>query len=384
LQMSKDNSSRVVIFSPSRNAISETFIRAHIEQLPFDIVARYGSDLAIEDASGKKIWPWGYWVGAVARRVLPDFYSKLRTFFLSRHLKAIKADAVLAEYGTTGSYLAPACKTTGIPLFVHFHGYDASVHDLLASYADSYKYMFAIATGVVAVSEAMKERLLSLGARPETLHVNRCGVDPKRFQAASPDTCPPHFLAVGRFVEKKAPYLTLLAFSNVIQSIPDAKLIMVGAGPLIGPCRKLVASLKLTNSVELLGAQPTETVQQLMRSVRCFVQHSVVAENGDTEGTPVAVIEAQISALPVVATRHAGIPDVVVDNETGFIIEEADVGAMAEAMNRLGKDPMLAKRLGAAARIRALENFTLDQHLRKLAVMISDGVCAHQRSLKAK
>jgi colanic acid/amylovoran biosynthesis glycosyltransferase len=382
--MSDSGELRVAVFSRGRDRVSETFIRAHIDRLPFTMLPRYGDGLTIEDASGRKVWFWGFWFRAFANRAFPQIHAYVRTFFLARHLRAIKADAVLAEYGTTGSYLAPACERAGVPLFVHFHGFDASVHEVLDRERETYQRMFAMAAGVVAVSNVMKERLLALGARPELLYVNRCGVDPDRFDSAKPADTEPHFFAVGRFVEKKAPYLTILAYSRVVQVVPEATLTIIGDGALFGPCKRMIQALHLEDSVTLLGVRGSDEVSRQMSQARAFVQHSLVAENGDSEGTPVSVIEAQMTGLPVVATRHAGIPEVVLDGETGFIVEEGDVDAMADAMIELAQDPALAGRLGAAARARAAAHFTMDQHIEQLAAMIREGVAWYRQQQTGK
>lgn len=94
------------------------------------------------------------------------------------------------------------------------------------------------------------------------------------------------------------------------------------------------------------------------------------AENGDCEGTPVAVIEAQMTGLPVVATRHAGIPEVVIDGETGFIVEECDIEGMGQRMLQLVSDPELAGKLGAAGHTRASTHYTTDIHINTLDSMI--------------
>jgi glycosyltransferase involved in cell wall biosynthesis len=88
----------------------------------------------------------------------------------------------------------------------------------------------------------------------------------------------------------------------------------------------------------------------------------------------VAVIEAQMTGIPVIATRHAGIPDVVVENETGLLVDETDVTGMANAMIELARNPQLAGKMGRAARERMLEKFTLDRHIEGLARMIEAGV----------
>ena len=89
-------------------------------------------------------------------------------------------------------------------------------------------------------------------------------------------------------------------------------------GPLMSECRRLAQVLGIEQSVTFLGAQAPAVVREEMRSVRCFVQHSVEAASGDCEGTPVAIIEAGATGLPVVATRHGGIPDVVIEGRVAL------------------------------------------------------------------
>lgn len=107
-----------------------------------------------------------------------------------------------------------------------------------------------------------------------------------------------------------------------------------------------------------------------MRESRSFVQHSIRAFDGDSEGTPVAILEAQVSGLPVVSTTHAGIKDVVMSGETGLLVAEGNVNGMADAMIELAKSPSRAAELGKAARHRALKEYTLTQSIQKLATAI--------------
>jgi glycosyltransferase involved in cell wall biosynthesis len=116
-----------------------------------------------------------------------------------------------------------------------------------------------------------------------------------------------------------------------------------------------------------------------MRQARVFVQHSVVAADGNREGTPVAIIEAGASGLPVVATRHAGIPDVVVEGSTGFLVDERDVEGMARHMIRLAQDAELAGRLGRAARERVQVHFSTETSIRRLWTIITS--CIHPQDV---
>ena len=212
----------------------------------------------------------------------------------------------------------------------------------------------------------MERQLISLGAPKEKIFYNVYGVNTDSFSAGDVGRSPRQLLAVGRFVEKKAPYLTILAFAKALQQVPDAKLVMVGSGVLFDVCKQLVQSLKLEASITLHGALPHNEIAQLMMNSRAFTQHSLVPGSGDSEGTPVAVLEAQASGLPVISTKHAGIPDVVVHGETGYLVAEGDIDGMAEHMVAVLNDPQLAARLGAAGRARVLEQYSMKQSIARL------------------
>jgi glycosyltransferase involved in cell wall biosynthesis len=146
---------------------------------------------------------------------------------------------------------------------------------------------------------------------------------------------------------------------------------MVGDGPLMLDAKKMVAKSDIADQVLFTGVlQPCE-VAALMREARMFVQHSNVAPDGDSEGSPVAIMEAQLSGLPVVATFHAGIPEVVLQGITGFLVDEGDVNGMATAMAKLVLDPALAAKMGSLGHNRIIKNFTLDHHISSLSALLN-------------
>jgi glycosyltransferase involved in cell wall biosynthesis len=282
---------------------------------------------------------------------------------LQRFLVANRVKVVLAEYGLTGLVLMEVCSGAGIPLVVHFHGHDAYRDSVLQGVGRQYPRLFQQAAAIVAVSHDMEHQLIRLGAPVAKLHYNPYGVDLDMFAQAEPSAAPPTFLAVGRFVDKKAPYLTLLAFSNVRKEVPSASLQMIGDGELLEACQRLASALGIADAVEFCGPQPHNEVAKAMTRARAFVQHSVKACDGDSEGTPVAILEAGASGLPVIATRHTGIADVVVHGETGFLVDEGDVDGMAEHMLRLAQEPETAARLGRAARVRIQTNHSMEKSI---------------------
>jgi glycosyltransferase involved in cell wall biosynthesis len=275
-------------------------------------------------------------------------------------------DVVLAEYGPSGVNVMEACREAGVPLVVHFHGFDASVRTVLRENAATYPRLFRLAAAIVAVSQPMRRTLMALGALPAKVHYNPYGVDCQAFDGAAPACAAPVLLAVGRFVEKKAPQSTIAAFAGAYRACPQARLRMIGDGPLLAPCGDLVHRLGLGDAVQFLGAQPPAIVRAEMRQARAFVQHSVEAPSGDSEGLPVGILEAGASGLPVVATRHAGIPEAVLDRETGFLVDEGDVAGMAAAMWRLLEVPALAGQLGRRAREWVSTYFSMEHSIQGL------------------
>jgi hypothetical protein len=186
---------------------------------------------------------------------------------------------------------------------------------------------------------------------------------------------PGRALAVGRLVEGKAPDLTLRAFAMAAGQFPGAHLDMVGAGPLQALCEAVIAVHGLEQRVTLHGARDHDFVAGLMSRAAMFVQHSVVDSTGGTEGFPTAISEAMCSQLPVVATRHSGIPEHVHDGVSGFLVAEGDVEGMAAAMARLLADPALAAEMGAAGRQHALAHLDRERaHQRLREIMDLDAM----------
>ena len=366
----------VLIVMPERGGYSETFIRAQIERLPANVSLLVGSVPNMADEDGTELVPW---IGRAGRGALGRLVGRRATqwldqFWLRRHLSTRHIDVVLAEYGTRGIQMVSACRRTGIPLVTHFYGYDGSARTIFEKYARGYRSLFRHGGPLVVVSHHMAARLTSIGADPATLSVIACGVDPQPETVMPAFDDPPVFLAVARFVEKKAPHMTLLAFAALVRDVPEARLTMVGDGPLLGPCKQLVKALGIGSSVDFLGALPHDRLPALYRSSRAFVQHSMEASNGDTEGLPVAILEASAAGLPVVSTLHAGIPEAVIDGETGYLVPEGGIDEMADRLRTLANDRTLAQRLGSAARRHVTANFALDDSLGRLEDVLESAI----------
>jgi colanic acid/amylovoran biosynthesis glycosyltransferase len=353
----------------------ETFIQAHIDHLKEVVLVlrdgmlpRIANDrqLIATTTQGKiKDGTLGMLQGRTLQQV--------HVHRLARELRRNRVQVVLAEFGYTAMELIPACRMAGVPLVVQFLGIDAHGRKYLQQY-DNYQELFAFAKGVVAVSTKMKDHLIALGAPPEKVTYNCCGVDVDRFDGAMPALAPPHFVGVGRFIEKKAPHLTITAFLKVLQKHPEARLTLVGDGPLWEACSQLVKAHRAEETIDLCGKRSPSEIIELMRRSRAFVQHSVSTMNGDSEGTPVAIQEAMATGLPVIATNHAGIADTVVHQQNGLLCEPFDVDTMAAYMITLLDDPARAGAMGRDAAEHARKSFPMADRIRTLQDVLQKAI----------
>lgn len=275
---------------------------------------------------------------------------------LARH----RVEVALGEYLDAWLPLVDVLDRAGVRFWAHAHGYDVSRRLRSPYWADAYR-RYERAAGVIAVSAVTRDRLVGIGLPADRIHVVPCGVDvpdvPPRRERGETVRC----LAVGRLCAKKAPLVTLEAFRRAAARRPELRLDVVGAGPLEEACRRFVADHDLADVVSLHGAVPHEDVRRLLGGADIFLQHSVVdAETGDEEGLPVAVLEAMAAAVPVIATRHGGIPEAVGDGETGWLVDEQDVAAMADRIGRLLDDADVAAEMGRAGWQRAAATFSWD------------------------
>lgn len=346
---------RICITRSERSSYSETFIRDQIDGFVkrAEVYTIHSGRLPERTEEGRLLNPWLFWVlGKVVRGITGNRNNFFNHYGLKRFFRQNKIEVVLANYGISAAHIMPVCRSLNIPLLVSIHGHDATDQKLLQQYAKRYKALFAYASTVIVGSTEMEKKILALGADVNKVSLVPCGIDLTRF-SPSHQAARRTFVAVGRFVPKKAPHLTIQAFHTVWKKHPDAKLVMIGAkNGLYDECIKLVDSLGMSDAVIFTGIRTPEEVSAYMKQALAFVQHSVVAPNGDMEGTAISILEAGASGLPVVSTFHSGIKDSVIHTKTGFLVEEGDVAGMANYMMQLLEDPTLAKIMGEAARER--------------------------------
>lgn len=376
----------LAIVAPGFNAVSETFIADHARSL-----APGRTVLVCQDSRGTEAY--GYPVlshlqpaptvfGRGGDRLVKTGLVRLRRRFgppltyddrmrVAEFFTTQGVTTVLAEYGPMGAMVSETCACLKLPLHVIFHGNDASALLRRPRIVKTYRRMFAdIAQAggtVICVSGQLADNLVRIGCSRDLIEIVPCGIKLENFAPGTPE--PGRILALGRLVEKKAPHLTIEAFGRIAARFPQARLDVVGDGPLRGDCARAIDAAGVGGQVTLHGSQPHAVCRDMLRRAAIFAQHSVTASDGDIEGSPVAVAEAMAMGLPVVSTRHSGIREQIADGVSGYLVDEGDVQGMAAGMAKLLADPAAAQRMGAEARARAIAGYDqakLNDRLRAL------------------
>ncbi len=278
-------------------------------------------------------------------------------------LRSYGAALIHAHFGKDGMAARPLARRLGLPYVVTFHGFDATRSVELGAdprwwiYGRRLPGLVSGSAVTIAVSDHVRRALIARGAPAERIVTHYIGIDTARFDAHREGRTPGLIVAVGRMVEKKG-FESLVDALRILRTTNDrARLVIVGDGERRAALEARAAGLG--DAVEFTGAQPSEVVARWLQQAAVVAVPSVTDARDETEGLPMVLLEAMATASPVVATRHAGIPEAVEDGTSGLLVGERQPQALAEAIGRLLTDHELAARLGGGARERVLSGFDL-------------------------
>lgn len=216
---------------------------------------------------------------------------------------------------------------------------------------------------IVCISEFHRRFYLSEGADPDKLFVVYCGIDTSHFspvRRVRPDGAPLRILSSGRLVEKKGFNVLIDALALLRDRGLPFEAVIAGSGPLEAELRSQIAACGLDDQVSLTGAAlKQEDIPAFMASGDVYTLPCQRAADGDIDGLPQMLMEAMACGLPAVSTDLVGIPDLILDGETGLLIPPEDAPALADALARLDSDAELGNRLAEAGRARVLAQFDL-------------------------
>jgi glycosyltransferase involved in cell wall biosynthesis len=367
---------KIAIYRHHLFRISETFIEAQAERLEGCEVFYVGRERFGNGPSNAE---------SLALFDLPDHRTLRARLWqvLSRdprpYLRLLdgRAPALIhAHFGVEGVYALPIARRLRIPLVTTFHGFDATQTSstlLLSPYPSWWNYVLhrrqlaRHGALFICVSEFIRRRVLALGFPEARTLVHYTGVDTVAIRPISTRSAVPTILHVARLVETKGTCDLIAAFARLVRQIPEARLRIVGEGPLEGALRSQADRLGVSSTVRFLGARPHPEVLKLISDAWVLALPSVTARSGQSEGLGMVLLEAAASGVPVVATLHNGIPEIVVDGVTGLLSPEHDVDALSEHLSELLRSASLRSRMGDAARLRVEQHFDVTRQSVALA-----------------
>jgi glycosyltransferase involved in cell wall biosynthesis len=206
--------------------------------------------------------------------------------------------------------------------------------------------------------------------RAHSVHRIYNGLDLAEFERADFSATPPLIIAVGRLIAKKGFAELIRACALLAERGKLFRCEIIGEGPLENELRAQIAQLNLQNRFVLSGAKPQREVRQHLAAASVFVLPSVLDPEGGMDNLPTVIMEAMATGLPVISTNIAGIPEMVVQNETGFLVQPANPIALAKAIEDAIDDRLLAQRLGEAGHQRAQELFSIEKNVRELCALL--------------
>ncbi|MBK8702972.1 MAG: glycosyltransferase [Saprospiraceae bacterium] len=275
---------------------------------------------------------------------LISYRNRIFSNDINQAVRDFQPDIIHCHFGYEAARFLENFTRTDIPVFISFHGNDASERLRSNVYCRRLKPLLARPNVyAIFVSKFLHSNFIKKIAAPRYF-ILYYGINLSQFERKKPAPPPQPFtfLQVSSFREKKGHVYTVRAFKKMLDAHPDAhcKLILAGDGPLLNEIKQLCQSLGIAHLVEFPGFVSSAQARDLMEEAHAFLHHSITAANGDTEGMPNAIMEAMAMELPVISTYHSGIPELVEDGVNGFLVQEKDVEPYADRLSAIMTWPL--------------------------------------------
>ena len=315
------------------------------------------------------------WLKFVRRR--PPIVYRGEFQMLSSLLQRRGADLMHIYFGHTGVHLLPFIEQWKKPCLVSFHGADVAVKQDIANYPTKLRSLFNAVPLVLARSQSLANRLIQFGCPREKLRVNRTGIPLDEFPLVERQA-PPNgrwrIMQACRLIPKKGVATSLRAFAVFKRDFPNAEFFIAGKGPLQSELEMLAAGLGVSNDVHFVGFLSQSKLLGLYLSSHLFLHPSETPPDENQEGIPNSILEAMATGLPVLATRHGGIPEAVEHGRSGVLVQEEDYLGLAQSMKEIANNPSGLYQMGMNARMAVSARFEQEAQARLLESFYEEAI----------
>jgi colanic acid/amylovoran biosynthesis glycosyltransferase len=300
-----------------------------------------------------------------------DWYNETLVYknrILGRIIGEQKPQVIHAHFGTAGFEVLKVVNKLKIPLVVSFHGFDAFKLPKDPVWLKNLQDVFDNASAITVVSNLMKTHLNQLGCPMEKISLIHVGKNFDDYNFTIGHRKPVRrFISIGRLIEKKGHEDSIKALKMLETKYPDLRLDIIGEGPLQNQLDTLIQSLNLTSKVRLLGQVNHKQTMRNLVEADAFILSSRTSGDGDQEGIPTVLMEAQAVGIPCVSTLHSGIPEVIPVENHWMLANEKDVSGIAATIEKLVLcDPEIIEEATIRGRKKVMLEFNLDTEVRKL------------------
>lgn len=276
-------------------------------------------------------------------------------------------DIVHCHFGTNALKFLFLKDVMNIKLVTTFHGFDIS--SVVHQNGGSYKELFDKGDLFLPVSDYFRQRLIKLGCPEKKTKVIYSGILVNRFNFARRDFDfhkKINILSVGRLTRKKGFKYVLLAIAKIIKDINNLNYTIVGEGKERTELEKIIEEENLSDHVNLMGAMNHEGIVKELNDANLFILTSITSGDGDQEGIPNVLKEAMAVGIPVISTYHAGIPEMIQDGGSGFLVHERDVEGLAQKLKYIIRYPEICKGVAKNGRKVVEEHFDIKELTQQL------------------
>jgi colanic acid/amylovoran biosynthesis glycosyltransferase len=371
------NETKIAFFTPNLNQVSETFIRNQIDKL-----------------SPRLVFSGGWFPNKCNNKRIVRIRHRIYFFYLNEKEIRIKLakktiiesniNVIIIQYFQTWLENYKWIVKLKIPVIVHFHGFDFSCYEFL-NHPLKFEALNLI-QGAISVSHSMTYRLVDSGLANDIVITQPCPPNGDLVRVTLNELLANKsnllenkkikIVLLGRFTSKKSPLINVFLIHRIIH-LMNKEIVgcpfefhWVGGGEYFELCRILSKQLKIDNHIIFHGPLEHKDSMRILSAGQIFIQNSITADDGNKEGTPVALLEAGMFGLAVVGTNHEGIMDVIQNNVNGFLADEGDIEKLAQQTCELIISPNKRIEFGNQLKLKVIKEYNEKIYYHKITKLI--------------